>query len=135
MMGLFVAEKWTAVNQHFAEKLKALPRDPETVAYVVGVLGKRKWEGDDLSQDSILLAYVDANEKGDFAGFQRIGDWVLFADIMVPAHFTGVREFVENVGRLSYYRCFRLMGGKWRVYEELADDFPRLVTQVRQALV
>jgi hypothetical protein len=135
MMGLIVPAAKTGISDHFAERLTGIPASPEAVAYVVGVLGKRKWDGEDLSNQSVLLAYLDANERGDFVGFQRIGDWVLFIDSVMPAHFNGVREFVESVGRLSYYRCFRLMGQQWRVYEELADEFPRLVTSVRKRLV
>jgi|SRR5579863_3065113 len=133
MMGLIVPV--SRIQDHFASKLDGLPHSPETVAYVVGVLGKKKWAAeDDLSRQSILLAYMDAMERGDFITFQRIGDWVLFIDSVMPNYFEGTREFVENVGRLSYLRCFRLMGNSWRVYEELADELPKLVVSVRRRL-
>ena len=135
MMGLIVASKWSAVSELFADRLKGLPHSPETIAYVVGVLGKRRWEDDDLSNESIVLAYQDASLKGDFASLQRIGDWVLFVDSVMPDHIKDVREVVETLGRLSYYRCFRLMGGKWRIYEELADELPKLAGTVRRRLV
>jgi len=135
MMGLFVADKWTAVNQHFADKLKGLPHSQEAIAYVVGVLGKRKWGEDDMSDQSLVIAFQDALLKRDFVEFQRIGDWVLFVDTVMPAHLHGVRDFAENVARLSYYECFRLMGQQWRVYEELADELPALVARVRHRLV
>lgn len=125
----------TRMDGWFADRLKGLPHSPEAVAYVVGVLGKRRWEGEDLSNSSLLLEYQAAALKGDFVGFQRIGDWVLFIDSVHPGHFNGVRDFVENIGRLSYYRCFRLMGGSWRVYEELADELPSLAAKVRRRLV
>ena len=136
MMGLFVADKWTAVNQHFADRLTGLPHSPEVIAYVVGVLGKRRWDDQDLMTDrSLVIVFQDALIKRDFTEFQRIGDWVLFADTVMPDHLNGTRDFAENVGRLSYYECFRLMGNTWRVYEELADDLPKLVARVRQRLV
>jgi hypothetical protein len=135
MMGLFVANKWSAVGEHFADRLKGLPHSPETIAYVVGVLGKRRWDDDDLSNRSVVLAYQEASLKGDFASLQRIGDWVLFVDSVMPDHIKDVRECVETMGRLSYYRCFRLMGGKWRIYEELADELPTLAEIVRRRLV
>lgn len=136
MMGLFVANKWSAVSQHFADRLTGLPHSPETIAYVVGVLGKRRWDDKDLMTDrSLVVVFQDALIKRDFAEFQRIGDWVLFADTVFPDHLNGVRDFAENVGRLSYYECFRLMGQSWRVYEELADELPTLVARVRNRLV
>ncbi len=109
--------------------------NPETIAYIVGVLSKRRWDSDDLSNQSVVLTFQDACLKGDFVTFQRIGDYVLFIDTAYPEHFNGIRECVENVGRLSYQRCFRLMGGKWRVFEELADELPSLVSKVRRRLV
>jgi hypothetical protein len=136
MMGLVVpATKWSAVNKLFSDRLRGLQGNPETIAYIVGVLSKRRWDEDDLSNQSVVLAFHDAGLKGDFATFQRIGDWVLFIDTVFPEHFNGVRECVENIGRLSYYRCFRLMGGKWHVYEELADELPSLAVKVRHRLV
>lgn len=135
MMDLFIADKWTAVQELFADKLRDLPVSPEVNAYVVGVLAKRRWQEDDLSHQSLVLAYQAASLSGDFSAFQRIGDWVLWVDSVMPAHVHESREVIQNLGRLSYYRCHRLMGGKWKVYEELADDLPSLVRHVRQRLV
>jgi len=130
MMDLIVKK----LDAWFAERLQGMQYSPEAVAYVTGVLSKRRWEGQDMSHQSVVLAYQDARLKSDFAGFQRIGDWVLFIDSVHPQHFDGVRETVETLGRLSYYRCFRLMGGTWRVYEDLTDELPSLAAKVRRRL-
>jgi|SRR5581483_1600022 len=135
MMGLVIVNKWAGVSQYFAEKLLGLPHSPETIAYVVGVLSKRHWSDNDFSNNSIAVAFQEAVVKRQFVEFQRIGDWVLLVDTMMPDHFNGFRDFVENVARMSYYQCFRLMGPQWHVYEELADDLPKLVARVRQRLV
>jgi hypothetical protein len=125
----------TKMDGWFADRLKGLPHSPEVVAYVVGVLGKRRWDGEDLSNRSLLLTYQAATLVNDFVGFQRIGDWVLFVGSVHPSHFNGVHDFVENIGRLSYNRCFRLMGKQWRLYQELADELPSLVARVHSRLV
>jgi hypothetical protein len=123
------------LDKWFAERLTGLRYSPETLAYVAGVLSNRRWEQDNLSNQSVVLAFNEAQQRGDFAGFQRIGDWILFIDAIHPQHFDGIRETVETLGRLSYYRCFRIMNGKWRLYEELADELPSLAAKVRKRLV
>ena len=135
MMGLIVPASKSGISEHFAARLNGLPHSPEAVAYAIGVLGKRKWrDGDDLSDVSLCIVFQDALLKRDFVGFQRIGDWVLFAEIVVPDHIKTYREVAENLARLSYYECFRLMGQQWRVYEELADELPKFTASARQRL-
>ena len=135
MMGLIVADRWSAVQELFADRLQGLPVSAEVNAYVVGVLGKRRWDEDNMCQQSLVLAYQAAALSGDFTAFQRIGDWVLWVDSVMPAHVKETHDVVQNLGRLSYYRCYRMMGGRWKVYEELADELPALVQHVRRRLV
>ncbi len=121
----------------FAERLQGLDYRPETVAYVAGVL---KAQGNPKAQDSmvgrsVVLAYQEARQCGDFAAFQRIGDWVLFVDVILPDSIKNEREAVETIGRLSYHTCYRILRGKWDVYEELADQLPTLAQRVRRKLV
>jgi hypothetical protein len=120
----------------FAERLRGLPYRPETLAYVAGVLKAlgHPRPGDDLSDQSIVLLYADARRTGDFASFQRIGDWTIWVNAVMPQAVTGVEGVVETLGRLSYYTCYRLMPG-WVVYEELADELPRITARVRHSLV
>jgi len=110
---------------------------PETVAYVVGVLKAfcKPNVGDDLTNRSVVLAYNDARLTGDFVAFQRIGDWVLWADIIVPTYIEPDREAAESVARLSYYSCNRIMMGQWRCFEQLADELPEIVINVRRKLL
>ncbi len=121
----------------FTERLQGLRYRPETVAYVTGVLKAlaRPQPGDDFSRTSIVLAYAEARRTGDFALFQRIGDWVLWVDTIMPESLENSRECVESIGQLSYYTCHRIMRGQWVVYEELADELPRIAARVRRSLV
>jgi len=120
----------TRLDRWFADRLDGLRCREDTRAYVTGVLAGFRLEGD-MSRESVVLAYAEARTKGDFAAFQRIGDWVLWVDAMNPACIQDNREVVESIGRLSYYTCHRIMRGQWHVYEELADELPRIAHGVR----
>lgn len=123
------------LDDWFADKLDGLQCAPDTLAYVVGVLGKKRWEGDILAGESIVLAFNDALVTSDFVSFQRIGDWVLWVDSVYPEYINGHRELIESIGRRSYYTCHRIMRGQWHVYEELADELPSIAEKVRRKLV
>lgn len=121
----------------FADRLKGMRYRPETVAYVTGVLKTqaRPRDEDVFANRSVVLAFQDAALKGDFAGFQRIGDWVLWIDVIMPAHLDMNREAIETIGRMSYYSCHRILHGQWLVYEELADELPSIARHARRMLV
>lgn len=128
----------TGLDNWLAARLESLKDQyfPETLAYVIGVLkaqAKPKNEID-MSNRSIVLEYALANENGNFETFQRIGDWVLWVDIIIPQSIVYSKEVVESIGRQSYMSCYRIMHGKWKVYEELADVLPSLALHVRQKI-
>lgn len=123
-----------SLDRWFSDRLQGLKCSPETFAYVVGVLSQKRWDKADMSSQSVVLAYRDATLAGNFAGFQRLGDWVLFVDIAYPQHIDRSREVVESLGRLSYYSCHRIMMGRWRIYEELADSLPNIAANARRLL-
>jgi len=121
----------------FVDRLKGLHYRPETVAYVTSVLKTlaRPSIDDDFSDRSIVLSYYDARKSGDFAKFQRIGDWVLWTGAIVPESIARDREIIESIGRLSYYTCYRIMRSSWPVYEELADQLPAISAATRVRLI
>lgn len=121
----------------FLERLTGLQYRPETIAYIAGVLKTLGHPGpeDDMSGRSIVLAYLDAVERGDFVAFQRIGDWVLWSDVVLPGSIKHSREIVHAVGQRSYRSCHRILQGQWALYEELANDLPQIVLHVRSRLV
>ena len=126
-----------SLDTWFTERLKSLDYEPETVAYVTGVLRTLGHPSDEdvFANRSIVLAYADARLAGDFAAFQRIGDWVLWVDAVVPESIEREHEAVESIGRLSYYACHRILRGQWHVYEKLADELPTIAARVRRRLV
>lgn len=121
----------------FSERLHELDYRPETLAYVAGVLKAQvsPCHGESLAGQSIVLAFEHARSKGNFVEYQRIGDWILFVDVVLPDSIKHEREVVETIGRLAYYSCYRMMQGRWDVYEELADQLPVLAHHVRNKLV
>ena len=121
------------LDRWFADRLQGLRCREDTRAYITGVLSGFRSEGD-MSRESVVLAFADARQRGDFVAFQRIGDWVLWVEAMHPAAIQDNREVVESIGRLSYYTCHRIMRGQWNLYEELADDLPRIAVCVRKEI-
>ena len=119
----------------FAERLKSLPQSDEVKAYVVGVFTRYIINVDDeLSRESIVLAYDKAQQAGDFNGFQRIGDWVLWVRTFAPTSIGCQPKLVDALGSASYNACHRIMRGQWKVYEELALQLPILTAMIRARL-
>lgn len=127
----------TRLDSWFMERLEGLSYRPETLAYVAGVMKTLGHPnvGDDLSGQSVVLAYRDAVLDGGFAAFQRIGDWVLWADVVLPRSIEPSKDVVHAIGQSSYRSCHRILRGQWALYEELADELPQLVVHVRSRLV
>jgi hypothetical protein len=123
-----------AVDEWFVERLRHLECSAEASAYVAGVLRSmvRPKAGIELSDRSIVLAFRDAGV--DFGQLQSIGDWVLWAETFAPGSISA-REAVDAVAQEAYFRCFRLSRGQWAVYEELANDLPKIVVRTRLLFV
>lgn len=121
------------LDKWFASKLADLPYGDPTRAYVANVLGHRRYDND-LSNHSLVLAFADARYRADFAGYQRIGDWVLWVDVFYP-EFVVERDLSQSLARQSYYACHRMMRGQWPIYEELADKLPTLIHEIRSCVI
>lgn len=117
-----------------ASRLSRLNVRQDTNAYVVGVLDGMKHGENDLSGQSLVLAYYDAVFSHDFRQFQQIGDYILWGEIFVPQSFDE-HELVMTLGRRSYRECWRLLRGQWYLYDELAERFPEISHEVRSAFV
>jgi hypothetical protein len=125
----------TSLGPWFHQRLAGVKCRPETIAYIAGVLkDQSRVSQATLANCSLVLEYQQARNTGSFVGFQRVGDWVLFADVCMPESLIE-RELAETVARKAYYTCYRLMGSSWDIYEELADGFTTITTQARQRLL
>lgn len=117
-----------------AELLETSELREDTRAYIVGVMATITGDGLLGPRDSVVLAYAEARQHYDFARFQRLGDWVLWVDVWYPRHIEQNQHVVESIGRFSYEACHRITKRSWPVYEELADDLPRIVRSLRRCL-
>lgn len=102
-----------------------------TRAYVVSVMAGMNPDAVFGPGESVVLAYAEARAAHDFVRFQRIGDWVLWVEVWAPAYVARDRRVVESIGRLSYATCHRILRGTWPIYEELADQLPDIVAELR----
>lgn len=119
------------LDNWFADQLVDLNCSPTAKAYITGVLSARNTDFVMSKRESIVLAFYSAKENGNFATFQKIGDWVLWVDSINPAFIKNHHEITETIARLSYFSCHRMLKGTWPIYEELADNLPQIVKDVR----
>lgn len=122
------------LRSYFEEQLVSLPITSESRAYVVSLLTDYKSSEKDLSRESLVLFYSRARETGSFEKFQQLGDWALWTMALAPESLSEM-SLAEDLGRLSYYRCWSILKGSWRLYEELADRLPHVATSVRNSVV
>lgn len=116
----------------FDRRLRHVRCGRDTRAYLTSLMTERLTATGDMSDESVVLAYHDARNQGRFEDFQRIGDWVVWTGIIVPAYHDEHGEVYESIGRLSYYACYRILQRQWTLYEELADELPRIVDEIRR---
>jgi hypothetical protein len=126
-------ERFTRLEDWFCRHLEGVEASPDARAYLVSLFSSMRSTRDDMSRESIVLAFAEARTTGEFQKFQRIGDWVVWGMSFAPESFE-TKEVVIDLGRLSYYACWRMTNKEWRVYEELADDLPRLTKDMRRRL-
>ncbi len=108
---------------------------PETRAYIVSIFTKYKAAHFDLSKDSLTLTYAQAKDNRDFSVFQNLGDWIFFSKTFAPTHLHHASEdYYQSLGRQSYYSCYQLINRKWKLFEELSDNFVPLERDTREIL-
>lgn len=122
-----------ALRAWFTDLLASIEVQDATRAYIIDVMSSPGHDCN-LHDRSIVLAYYDACSTGSFSSFKRIGDWVLWIASFAPESIEVHRDVNESIGRLSYYACHRILNKKWHLYEELADDMPKIVHNVQLAL-
>lgn len=122
------------LNDFFAETLINLNCRPDTRAYLINIYTQNRFTHNDLSQHNLSILFCQAKFNNDFYLHQQIGDWIFFVKTIIPAHFGNSNDYYENIGRLSYYSCYKLINRKWPLFEELSDCFPSLENQARELL-
>jgi hypothetical protein len=112
----------------FSKELDTLDCLSETKAYIVSIFSKyMKSAHDDFSRESLTLLYSKAREEHNFIIYQNLGDWIFFSQTMFPKSLDAASpEYYQTIARSSYYSCYKLINKKWKVFEELSDNFTYL---------
>ena len=123
-----------SIEDFFIQKMQDAPCQEATKAYIVNTFVgfKRTQSGNefnalDLSDKSITIEYHRAQMESNFERYQQIGDWILFSSAMFPESFVVSSDYYDSIARLSYYKCYQIVNKQWKLFEELADNFPNVV--------
>jgi hypothetical protein len=126
---------YSNVNKFFEEAFSDLKCHRDTKAYIVSIYDKFQSSENDLSKCSVTLLFAKAREEHDFATYQNLADWIFFSNTLYQEHLKNAsKEYHDTVARLSYYSCYRLINKQWKLFEELADNFNYIESQVKNKL-
>lgn len=103
----------------------------ETRAYIYSIFKSYIRADNDLSRESITLIYADARNTWNFEELQNLGDWIFFVRTIFPESLVVSADYYDTIARSSYYRCYRILDGKWKVFEELSDSMPLFVEKLQ----
>jgi hypothetical protein len=122
--------------ENFFEKIfDDLRCEPATKAYIIGIYIKYKKPDFDLSKDSVGLLFLQARLKSNFLLYQTLGDWIFFCNTIAPQHLNNAsKDYYDNIAKLSYNSCYNLINRKWKLFEELSDNFNDLENQVKNKI-
>ena len=115
---------YISLEDYFNGKVKKLSIQEETKAYIVSIFQKYQSSQQDLSKKSLTLEFIKAREEYNFEIFQNLGDWIFWVDTIYNIN----SEYQNNLAKLSYYKCYQILNKKWKLFEELADEF-EIITQ------
>lgn len=120
------------LQEFFIPKVQTLLCQEVTKSYIVSVFS-RPQKLSNLANQSITLCFEEARSRWNFADFQNLGDWILFAESIYPTSLKDVStEYYFTIAQISYYNCFKITNRKLVMYEELADQFETIVNKLRQ---
>lgn len=125
-------DQFKNVNAFFEDLFVRLECERHTKAYLIQLFSQFKSSEFDLSQESLTLYFAQAKFQQNFLRFQTLADWILFSNVMHPNYLTTCsKDYYHNLGRNSYYSCYRLINRQWPVFEELSDNFIILEQNLR----
>jgi len=123
------------ITNFFEILLSDLECQQDTKAYIVSIFGKYKTSEADLSKDSITILFSTAQQKHDFATYQKLGDWIIYCNGIAPQHLRNAsQDYYDTIGRASYHSCYNLINRQWGLFNELSERFLVLRTGIKQRL-
>jgi hypothetical protein len=116
------------LESYFISISRQLPDCSELLqAYITNVMKQSVTSHYDLSNRSLTLFFAEAKFNYKFEMFQQLGDWILFAKSFFPGSLNNsTEEYYDSLAQESYYRCYKILNKKWILFEEMADEFPRV---------
>lgn len=121
------------LNIFFTELLKDINCQDTTRAYLINLYTTFKDSTYDLSDQNIGLYFLQSKNTNNFANLQNIGDYIFFSQTMMPSYLQP-QNYYQDIARLSYYACYKLINRQWILYMELADTLPTLQQQTIEKL-
>ncbi len=121
----------TNTSEWIRTRLLDLKTQPDTAAYVVGVLASRELV-ELINSGSITMAFAEAGT--DFEAHRRLADGVLAAEIAFKG-WLAEPELCINLAQRSYAACFRILNGAWTCYAELSGRLPEIIAASHDAWV
>lgn len=123
------------LSKFFEETLSDLKCQDDTKAYIISIFTKNITAQHDLSKYSVTLMFSQARNNHDFLLYQNLGDWIFFQNTINEMHLKHAsKEYYDTVARLSYTSCYKIVNRKWKLFEELSDNFTFLENQTKSKL-
>lgn len=117
--------------KYFKPTIDKLSYSAELNAYLLNILIEID-HLENLSKDSLTLKYIEARRNYNLKLYQSLGDWILFCQTYFPAHLHNAEEkYYNSLAQSSYYACYLLLNRQWKLFEELADMYPKVVKDLR----
>lgn len=125
----------TNLNEWFFDRLYGIDCSDDAIAYASRVLSHYAVSAvDDMSDRSLVVAFLDAKQQSEFVPYQKLADWILYVCCVHPTSVSSVMPIALDIGRLSYGTCYRLVKRSWPVYEELSIDLSTIASSVHERL-
>lgn len=126
--------KTVDLNEFFNKIIRDLPtQHHETSTYIEGIYKKYIFETPNIINKSITLEFAGAKFEYNFNRYQNLADWIFFLFTMLPGALNAASpDYYIAVAQNSYYKCYKIMNGKWPLFEDLADNFKVYTIQVRR---
>lgn len=122
------------LDAFFIEVFSDLNCRPDTRAYLINLYSHFNSTVNDLSQYNITILHLQARHNNNFCDHQKIADYIFFIKTVLPEYFNSSNDYYENIARLSYYSCYKLINRQWPLFEQLADDFRILELEARKRI-
>lgn len=120
------------ISKFFEEVLSDLTCQDDTKAYIISIFNKYISAQHDLSKNSVTLLFSQARHNHDFLTYQNLGDWIFFQNTLNGSYLRDAsKDYYDTIARLSYNSCYKLINKKWKLFEELSDNFIILEDQTK----